>query len=78
MGDAVRAYGISLALENMGYNSELIAFADDLDGLRKVPSGLPQWLNEYLCKPVSSIPDPFGDCHMIIWYAYEQPTIRRS
>ena len=39
MGDAVRAYGISLALENMGYNAELIAFSDDLDGLRKVPSG---------------------------------------
>ncbi|MER5174827.1 MAG: lysine--tRNA ligase [Candidatus Nitrosocosmicus sp.] len=63
MGDAVRAFGISLALQNMGYKSELIAFSDDLDGLRKVPVGLPEWLNEYLCKPVSSIPDPFGDCH---------------
>ena len=63
MGDAVRAYGISLALINMGYNSKLIAFADDFDGLRKVPSGLPDWLNEYLCKPVSSIPDPFDSCH---------------
>jgi lysyl-tRNA synthetase class 1 len=63
MGDAVRAYGISLALKNMGYKSELIAFSDDLDGLRKVPNGLPEWLNKYLCKPVSAIPDPFGDCH---------------
>jgi lysyl-tRNA synthetase, class I len=63
MGDAVRAYGISLALQNMGYKSELIAFSDDLDGLRKVPNGLPEWLNRYLCKPVSAIPDPFGDCH---------------
>ena len=63
MGDAVRAYGISLALQNMGYKSELIAFSDDLDGLRKVPNGLPEWLNKYLCKPVSAIPDPFGDCH---------------
>jgi lysyl-tRNA synthetase class 1 len=63
MGDAVRAYGISLALQNMGYKSELIAFSDDLDGLRKVPYGLPEWLNEYVCKPVSAIPDPFGDCH---------------
>ena len=26
MGDAVRAFGISLALKNMGYKSELIAF----------------------------------------------------
>ncbi len=63
MGDAVRAFGISLALQNMGYKSELIAFSDDLDGLRKVPEGLPEWLNDYLCRPVSSIPDPFGDCH---------------
>lgn len=63
MGDAVRAFGISLALKNLGYNSELIAFSDDLDGLRKVPAGLPHWLNEHLCKPVSSIPDPFGNCH---------------
>jgi lysyl-tRNA synthetase, class I len=63
MGDAVRAFGISLSLQNMGYNSELIAFSDDFDGLRKIPAGFPEWLNEYLCKPVSSIPDPFGDCH---------------
>ncbi|HYF99344.1 MAG TPA: lysine--tRNA ligase [Candidatus Saccharimonadales bacterium] len=63
MGDAVRAYGISLALQNLGFKAELIAFSDDLDGLRKVPYGMPQSLNEYICRPVSSIPDPFGDCH---------------
>ena len=34
-----------------------------MDGLRKIPSGFPQWLNDYLSKPVSSIPDPFGSCH---------------
>src|SRR5215210_4789887 len=44
MGDAVRAYGISLALQNQGLPAELIAFSDDLDGLRKVPAGLPKWL----------------------------------
>ena len=53
MGDAVRAYGISLALQNLGYSSELIAFSDDLDGLRKVPAGLPKWLENHICKPVS-------------------------
>ena len=63
MGDAVRAYGISLALQNLGYSSELITFSDDLDGLRKVPAGLPKWLENHICKPVSSIPDPFGNCH---------------
>lgn len=62
LGDAVRAYGIKLALENFGYKSELIAYSDDLDGLRKIPEGLPDWLNEHIGKPVSFIPDPFG-CH---------------
>src|SRR5690606_16061016 len=52
-----------MALQNLGYNSRLIAFSDDFDGLRKVPIGLPDWLHDHICKPVSSIPDPFGDCH---------------
>ena len=62
LGDAVRAYGIKLALENLGYKSELIAYSDDLDGLRKIPEGLPDTLQEHLGKPVSLIPDPYG-CH---------------
>src|SRR5579863_822561 len=47
LGDAVRAYGIKLALENFGYKSELIAYSDDLDGLRKIPEGLPESLKEF-------------------------------
>ncbi len=62
LGDAVRAYGVKLALENFGYKSELIAYSDDLDGLRKIPEGFPESLNEHLGKRVSAIPDPF-DCH---------------
>ena len=62
LGDAVRAYGVKLALENFGYKSELIAYSDDLDGLRKIPEGFPDSLKEHLGKRVSSIPDPF-DCH---------------
>ncbi|MBM3898030.1 MAG: lysine--tRNA ligase [Thaumarchaeota archaeon] len=62
IGDAVRAYGIKLALQDMGYKSRLIAYSDDLDGLRKIPEGLPEWLSKYIAKPVSVIPDPF-DCH---------------
>lgn len=63
MGDAVRAYGIALALQNFGFKSELIAYSDDMDGLRKIPHGLPDWLKDYIARPVSSIPDPFGSCH---------------
>ena len=63
MGDAVRAYGIALALQNFGFKSELIAYSDDMDGLRKIPAGLPDWLQDHIARPVSCIPDPFGDCH---------------
>ena len=61
LGDAVRAYGVKLALENFGYKSELIAYSDDLDGLRKIPEGFPNSLEEHLGKPVSLIPDPFEE-----------------
>ncbi|MEM2098999.1 MAG: lysine--tRNA ligase [Candidatus Bathyarchaeia archaeon] len=62
LGDAARSYAVTLALKDMGIDSELIAFCDDKDGLRKVPVGLPKTLEKYLGFPVSSIPDPFG-CH---------------
>jgi lysyl-tRNA synthetase class 1 len=62
VGDAVRSYGVKLALETAGYNSELIAYSDDFDGLRKVPAGFPAWLKDYIAHPVSRIPDPY-DCH---------------
>ena len=62
LGDAVRAYGVKLALENLGYDSKLIAYSDDLDGLRKIPDGMPDSLEEHLAKPVSLIPDPYSCC----------------
>ncbi|MDQ5843240.1 MAG: lysine--tRNA ligase [Thermoproteota archaeon] len=63
MADAVRAYGIALALQNFGFKSELVAYSDDMDGLRRIPEGLPHWLHDHIAKPVSTIPDPFGSCH---------------
>ena len=60
--DASRSYGFKLAIEDLGRESEFIAFADDMDGLRKVPAGTPPELKEHLGKPVSLIPDPWG-CH---------------
>ena len=63
LGDASRSYTVTLALRNQEVNSELIAYCDDKDGLRKVPAGLTDaGLEKYLGFPVSSIPDPFG-CH---------------
>ena len=62
LGDAARAYGVKMALEEAGYNSELIAYSDDMDALRKIPAGLPDWLANEIGKPVSNIKDPFS-CH---------------
>ena len=63
LGDAARSNAVSLALKDLGYSSELIAYCDDKDGLRKVPAGLTNDdLEKYLGYPVSGIPDPFG-CH---------------
>ena len=43
-------------------NTRLIAFSDDMDGLRKVPDNVPQkdLLARYLNKPLTKVPDPFG------------------
>ena len=42
--------------------TRLIAFSDDMDGLRKVPDNVPnkQMLTEHLGRPLTRIPDPFG------------------
>ena len=41
--------------------TRLIAFSDDMDGLRKVPDNVPNkaMLAEYLGKPLTRVPDPF-------------------
>jgi len=62
LGDAARSYAVTLALREKGYESELIAFADDKDGLRTVPAGIPKSLEKYLGHPVRDIPDPYS-CH---------------
>lgn len=43
--------------------TKLICFSDDLDGLRKVPSNVPnpENLKQFINMPLTSIPDPFGE-----------------
>jgi lysyl-tRNA synthetase class 1 len=45
-----------------GAPTRLVAFSDDMDGLRKVPDNIPNQglLTAYLGHPLSRIPDPFG------------------
>ncbi|MGO4664809.1 lysine--tRNA ligase [Bosea sp. 2RAB26] len=42
--------------------TRLIAFSDDLDGLRKVPDNVPnkELLAKHLGRPLTEVPDPFG------------------
>lgn len=61
--DVVKANAVALALEDAGIKSEFIPYADDRDGLRKVPLGFPDWLEKYIGAPVTDIPDPFKDGH---------------
>ncbi|MEM7619028.1 MAG: lysine--tRNA ligase [Pseudomonadota bacterium] len=42
--------------------TRLICFSDDMDGFRKVPTNIPNqdMMAEYLNKPLTSVPDPYG------------------
>src|SRR5690348_18027631 len=43
--------------------TRLIAFSDDMDGLRKVPDNIPNrdLILPHLGKPLTEVPDPFGE-----------------
>ncbi|WP_068077063.1 lysine--tRNA ligase [Novosphingobium lentum] len=58
-----RAYeALTLTGEGTHAPTRLVAFSDDMDGLRKVPDNVPnaELLQANLGKPLSRIPDPFG------------------
>lgn len=44
------------------FKTRLIAFSDDMDGLRKVPDNIPnkELVAAHLGKPLTKVPDPFG------------------
>src|SRR5215831_152969 len=44
------------------FKTRLIAFSDDMDGLRKVPDNIPnrELVAAHLGKPLTEVPDPFG------------------
>ena len=51
--------------EMVDWPSRLIAFSDDMDGMRKVPPNVPHqdMMHEHLDQPLSKVPDPFGCGH---------------
>jgi len=61
-GEVVRTTMVKNAFEHLiNFKTKLITFSDDMDGLRKIPENVPnkKMLNEYIGKPLTSIPDPF-------------------
>ncbi len=51
--------------EMVDWPSRLIAFSDDMDGMRKVPPGVPgqDMMHAHLDQPLSRVPDPYGCGH---------------
>ncbi|SFK84678.1 lysine--tRNA ligase [Shimia haliotis] len=62
-GEVLRTTMIRKAFEAISeVPTRLICFSDDLDGMRKVPSNVPnpELLEDHLQRPLTSVPDPFG------------------
>ncbi|MEO8618228.1 MAG: lysine--tRNA ligase [Sphingomicrobium sp.] len=61
--EVLRTTWVRRAYEELtgGAPTRLIAFSDDMDGLRKVPDNVPnkEMLTQHLGKPLSRIPNPF-------------------
>jgi lysyl-tRNA synthetase class 1 len=63
-GEVARTTMIRRAFELISdIPTRLICFSDDLDGMRKVPDNVPnpEMLREHLQRPLTSVPDPFGE-----------------
>jgi len=63
-GEVARTTMIRRAFELISdIPTRLICFSDDVDGMRKVPGNVPnpEALEEHLQRPLTSVPDPFGE-----------------
>ena len=63
-GEVLRTTMVRRAFEQISdIPTKLVCFSDDLDGLRKVPGNVPnpELLADHLQKPLTSVPDPFGE-----------------
>ncbi|OWY09704.1 lysine--tRNA ligase [Thioclava sp. F42-5] len=63
-GEVARTTMIRRAFEVISdIPTKLLCFSDDMDGMRKVPSNVPNqdMLRQHEQKPLTSVPDPFGD-----------------
>jgi lysyl-tRNA synthetase class 1 len=64
--EVARTLMVRHALSEMAdWSSRLIAFSDDMDGMRKVPPGVPHqgMMQDHLDQALSRVPDPYGCGH---------------
>ena len=62
-GEVLRTTMVRRAFELLcDIPTKLICFSDDMDGMRRVPSNVPNqdMLSPHLGKPLTAVPDPFG------------------
>jgi len=63
-GEVARTTMVRNAFEVLapGVKTRLLCFSDDMDGLRKVPTNVPnqEMLANYINMPLTRVPDPFG------------------
>lgn len=64
-GEVARTTMVRKAFELLtdgSIETRLIAFSDDMDGLRKIPDNIPnkEMISPHLGKPLTEVPDPFG------------------
>jgi lysyl-tRNA synthetase, class I len=62
-GEVARTSMVRRAFQELSdIPTQLFAFSDDMDGLRKVPGNVPNqdMLAQHLGKPLTQVPDPFG------------------
>ncbi len=63
-GEVARTAMVRRAFQTLapGVKTRLLCFSDDMDGLRKVPTNVPnqEMLANYINMPLTKIPDPFG------------------
>lgn len=63
-GEVARTTMVRRAFEILapGVKTRLLCFSDDMDGLRKVPTNVPnqEMLADYINMPLTKVPDPFG------------------
>lgn len=67
-GEVARTTMVMRAFQRLapGIPTKIICFSDDMDGLRKVPTNVPnpELLTEALGMPLSSVPNPFESDHL--------------